>query len=76
MAELVASEARKFPNWEMPAEASLPPPEPGHTKLGESPVATLVRKERNQSSPEEAVLVEKPGPLKVSRAAQLMALMP
>ena len=66
--------ARALPNWLMPALAALPPPEPGQIKLGESPVATLVRKERHQSSPLLAVEVEKPAALKVSKGAHEMAL--
>src|SRR5512146_140226 len=73
-AEFGACAARAFPNWLSPSEATLPPPEPGQMKLGLRPVATLVRKERNQSSPEEAVELEKPAALKVSSPAQLMAL--
>src|SRR5512146_2804682 len=73
-AELGAWAALALPNWLSPSEATLPPPEPGQLKLGERPVATLVRKERNQSSPLLAVAVEKPAAPKVSSGAQLMAL--
>jgi hypothetical protein len=74
VAELPARARRPFPNRLTPVEARLPPPEPGQKKPLESPVATLVAKERNQSSPLLAALVAAGGDVKVSRLGQLTAL--
>jgi hypothetical protein len=56
-AEFVATASRAFPATLTPAPVALPPPEPGHTKERETPLATATIKARSSSSALEAALL-------------------